>query len=168
MHTLIYTSTDDLLAWAGQAIGTTFDPSAKAIGLRWLGKLRAVSVFDHFSDGDCAIHVASNGSRRWLTRHFLVASFAYPFLERRQRRLTSLIPATNIASYRFCTNLGFRVEGCIREGASPPPKEGEGPIPPVVQAGAVPGDLIVLGMLKDECRWIRPEFLRRVKEHTYG
>lgn len=150
MRKLIYTRKAELLDWAARVIGCPFEASSHAIGFETDGRLRAVSVFDHFSDGDCAVHVASDGSRHWLARHFLMATFAYPFLDRQQPRATSLIPASNKASLSFCQKIGFSVEGKMRQAAGT-------------------DDLIVLGMLRDECRWLRPEFLRRVKEiHGHG
>ena len=88
------------------------------------------------------MHIASDGSRNWLSRDFLAAMFAYPFVQLRLHRVTGLIAASNADSLRFARHIGFRDEGVMREGAPD-------------------GDMMVLGMLRRECRWI-------AKEHRHG
>lgn len=138
---LIYNADDILIPWAAERIGIQrFRDDATAIGTETDGKIRSVCVFDNFSDADVYIHIASDGSRTWLTREFLVACFAFPFIQLGLPRVTGLVPASNDAAMRFDLKLGFQVEGRCRE--------------------AVPGgdDLMVLGMLRRECRFIPEEY----------
>lgn len=140
MNRLVYGEDERLLEWAVQRIGLhAFRPDAVAIGLENDGEVRAVCVFDGFSTVDCNMHIASDGSGRWLTRSFLTACFAYPFLQCKLRRVTGLVPARNAAALRFDEGLGFRREGYHRN-ANP-----EG------------GDLISMGMLREHCRFIPQE-----------
>lgn len=112
MATVIYNQNDRLLAWANERTGNgSFRPDAQAIGLERDGELSAVCVFDSFSQFDCLMHVASDGSKRWLTREFLVHCFAYPFITCGLSRVSSHIAESNKASLRFNLKLGFKAEG---------------------------------------------------------
>lgn len=136
MAELIYGQEDNLLPWAQDRIGVSFRRDAYTIGLERSSRLVAVVVFDNFTDGDCNMHIASDGTSAWLTKSFLAAAFAYPFTQLGLRRVTGMVPADNEAALRFDTHLGFE-----REGYHP-------------QAGQDGRDLISLGMLKSACRFI--------------
>ena len=123
--------------WAAKKIGIdNFRPDAVTITALKDGNIAAVTVFDTFSGNDCQVHVASDGSRTWLSRQYLHLAFAYPFLQLKLRRVTSLVSEKNAASLNFCQQSGFTQEGRLRKAA----ERGE--------------DLILLGMLREECRWI--------------
>lgn len=136
MAKVIYADQQACLVWAAGRIGiSAFRSDARAIGLERDGVLVAVSVYDTFSPGSCAMHIASDGSGRWLNKDFLFSMFAYPFIQCGFRRVTGLISASNTASLRFARHIGFQDEGVLREEAPD-------------------GDVIVLGMLRRECKWI--------------
>jgi len=129
------------LPWAASRIGINkFKDDAKSIALIKDEEILAVTVFDSFSDADCSIHIASNGSKRFLTREFLVKCFAYPFIQCRFNRITGLVPENNFAALKFDLHLGFKQEGLVREAM--PDKQ----------------NIIVLGMLRRECRFIPLEY----------
>lgn len=135
--------TDDppaMLAWAAEIIGLErFKSDARAIGVKRRGALCAVVVYDCFGPCDCNMHVASDGSRTWLTRRVLVEVFSYPFVQLKLRRVTALIPEKKAHAIRFNEHLGFRLEGRCPE--------------------AMPDDDIqIRGMLRRECRFIPPEY----------
>ena len=136
MATLIYGSEDRLLPWAQERIGVTFRTDAYTLGLEKDGELVAVVVYDNFSDGDCNMHIASDGTRAWMNKSLLVSAFAYPFMQLGLRRVTGMVPAHNADALAFDEHLGF-----VREGFHP-------------QAGPGGTDLITLGMLKSACRFI--------------
>lgn len=127
------------IPWARDRIGLLrpFEQYAKAIMLLDDQKLLAVTVYTDYAPRNISLHIASNGSKRWLTRAFLLASFDYPFDQLGVRRVTGLVAASNPAALKFDLHLGFRVEGRMR-GAS---EDGS--------------DLLVLGMLRHECRYLR-------------
>lgn len=129
-----------LLAWAAERIGVPgFKPDAKAIGILRRGQLVAVVVYDAFSACDCNMHVASDGSRHWMTRTALIEAFCYPFVQLKLRRVTALIPTKKTDAIRFNEHLGFKLEGLCPE--------------------AMPDDdLQVRGMLRRECRFIPQEY----------
>ena len=84
---------------------------------------------------DCQMHVASRPGAKWATRDFLFHAFNYPFNQMGCVRVTGPVKASNETALKFDKRLGFVEEGRLRKAM-----DGE--------------DLIILGMLKDECRWI--------------
>lgn len=140
MTDIVYDDVPALLAWAAEKIGLRrFKPDARAFGVKRRGDLCAVIVYDSFSECDCHMHVASDGSHTWLTRKVLIQAFGYPFVERDMRRVTTLIPEKKTDAIRFNEHLGFRLEGRCPE--------------------AMPDDDIqIRGMLRKECRFIPPEY----------
>lgn len=133
--TLIYGKEETLLPWAKERIGINFRDDARTIGLEKDGSPVAVVVFDTFSDCDCCMHIASDGTKAWMNKTLLLATFAFPFTQLGFRRVTALVPAKNAAALAFDENIGF-----VREGYHP---------------HACPDDdLISLGLLRENCRFI--------------
>jgi RimJ/RimL family protein N-acetyltransferase len=139
--TVIYGQEDRLLPWAQERIGVTFRKDAFTIGLEKAGELVAVVVYDNFSETDCCMHIASDGTGAWMSKDLLVRSFAYPFVQLGLLRVTGLVPANNDTALKFDENLGF-----VREGYHP-------------KAAPGGGDLISLGMLRESCRFIPKEHM---------
>jgi RimJ/RimL family protein N-acetyltransferase len=106
----------------------------EAIGLEKGGDLIAGVVYNQVSEFNCSMHVAAIPGRRWLTREYLNACFRYPFVQLGLLRVTGLVPAKNQQALRFDLHLGFKVEGIMRRCLGS-------------------DDLVVLGMLREECRY---------------
>lgn len=99
------------------------------------GDLISGVVYNLYSGADIAMHVAGVGPN-WLSRSYLRAAFTYPFVQLGCRRVSGFVPASNAAARRFDEHVGFQREGLMRH--------------------ALPDDdIIVYGMLREECRWIR-------------
>lgn len=146
MFTVVYEPQAEMIAWAEERIpNNEFRNDAKAIGIERDGTLCGVVVFDNFSIGQCCCSVASDGSRRWITRELLIRVFAYPFIQLNYWRLTCLVAETNADSLRLCENFGWVQEGRIRRGAP----NGD--------------DMIVLGMLREECRFLPERMAGKVR-----
>jgi RimJ/RimL family protein N-acetyltransferase len=96
------------------------------------GELTAAVMYDNFTHINIDAHVRGT----YWPRYFLRETFRYPFNQLKVTRLTARVPALNKASQEFVRRLGFHFEGCVRKALA----GGE--------------DLIVYGMLKDECRWL--------------
>jgi len=138
---VIYGQEERLLPWAAERTGGgRFRPDAYTIGLERDGKLVAVVVFDGFSECDCNIHIASDGTRAWMNKELLLRTFAYPFVQLGYRRITGLVPAKNAQALAFNEHLGFEREGLCRYGL---PDD----------------DLVIMGLLRERCRFI-PEHFR--------
>lgn len=134
---LIYGEEERLLPWAAERIGIPcFRRDAYCIGVERKGVLAAVVVFDTFSDVECYMHVASDGEGKWLSRGALAAFFSYPFVQLGFERVTGLVPASNAAALNFDKHIGF-----VQEGYHP-------------KAGPGGDDLVSLGMLRENCRFI--------------
>ena len=137
----IYDDQERLISWASEVIGFTPRPDVQHMGWQENGVLRAVVLWDGFSECDCNIHIASDGTGRWLRRPFLRAAFAHPFAQWNLRRVTALVPSKNTAALRFDLHLGFKREGVIRH--------------------ALPDDdITILGLLREDCRFIPQEYRR--------
>lgn len=136
---LIYGDEERLLPWAASRVGIgDFRRDAYTIGLERDDNLVAVVVFDGFSTCDCNMHLASDGTGKWMNRAILAASFAYPFIQLRLNRVTGLVPATNEYALKLNEHLGFEREGLCRK--------------------ALPDDdMVVMGLLRENCRWVPKE-----------
>lgn len=136
---LIYGQEDRLLPWAEERIGAGhFRRDAYCIGLEKDGELVAVVVFDSFSSVDCNMHIASDGTRAWMNKALLLSAFAYPFTQLGLRRVTGVVPAKNEQAIAFDQHLGFEREGYCHH--------------------ALPDDdIVILGMLRENCRFINKE-----------
>ena len=132
---LVYDRQEELLNWAALRLGLGFHSDACGIGWEDDEGIRAVVVYDRHSSVDCCMHIASDGSRRWMTKQFLYAAFAHPFIQWGYRRITGLVAEENTAALKFDSHIGFKHEGVIRNGTPN-------------------GNLIVLGLLREECRFI--------------
>lgn len=125
--------------WVGEQLGfeSGFD-SAKAIGIERDGNLIGGAVYNYWFPGvDIRMHIAGAHGEPWLSRSILNALFYYPFVELGLRRITYPIAASNAASLKLARHFGTVHEGTIRHGWL----NGD--------------DLLVFGMLREECRWLK-------------
>lgn len=107
-------------------------------GIGWAknGSLVAGVAYAEWNGPNVVCHIASDGSRRWLTRAYLWTIFDYPFNQLACNRITVCVGEGNAASTRFVKHLGFILEAKL--------------------AGAHPtGDLLIFRLRKHECRWIK-------------
>lgn len=103
------------------------------IGLERDRKLRAGVVYTNYSRGNVFASIVIDGR---MNRQFLHAIFFNPFIAWGVRHITCTIEDENLKSIKLCTHLGFKECGRLR------------------QAAFNGGDIIILGMLKSECRWL--------------
>ena len=124
--------------FASKVLGETFEygPCKCLANLHDDGSIAAVVIYAHMSDFNCVLHVASDGSRRWLSQEFLYWVFAVPFEQWGKVRVTGLVAESNKAALRLDLGLGFVVEGRIRRAFGN-------------------DDGILLGMLREECRALK-------------
>lgn len=101
------------------------------------GNLVGGVLFDHYYGRSIAMHVAGDG-RRWLNREFLHVCADYAFKQLGVHKILGMVPSLNTDAMRFNLKLGFEQEAVIKD--------------------AVPGgDLIILSMTRDQCRWLSKE-----------
>ncbi len=113
----------------------------RAIGLRREGVLVAGVAYEGFNGRNLWVHLAGEPGARWMTRDFLRAGFAYPFLVCGCERISGYVNESNAAARRLNEHLGWKPEARLH-GAAP-----DG------------GDVILYAMWKKECRYIKSESL---------
>lgn len=129
--------------WVCERTGGKYNGMDRAIGLvehqgPMITRILAGVLYDQFNGASISMHVASDGTRRWLNREFLRYAFSYPFEQLGVRRITGLVPSTNMDARRFDEHLGFVHEATLS------------------QAGPGGCDLLVYRMFRGDCRWLEP------------
>lgn len=117
-------------------------PLHASMGMQGLGLIKdeemiAGVLFDDYNGSNMWMHVAAMPGRRWMTRDFLYATFAYPFLQLNLKRLSGWVEADNLDARRFDEHIGFKQEAVLK------------------QAGRNGVDVIVYSMFKEDCRFIK-------------
>ena len=128
------------MSFVADRVGAKRFEKYAAIGLESDGELIAGVVFDNRCEANIMMHVASNGTRHWMTPAYMAACFGYAFYQEKVNLIIGLVRADNIEAQRFDEHLGFK-----RRGQLP-------------QACTDGTDLIVYGMLKNECRYIEGKY----------
>lgn len=137
MKTVVYGQDQHILKWVGDRVDEqTFGPGAIALGLEEDGELISGVVYNMYTVASICMHVAAVPGKRWMTREYLWRAFAYPFIQLNCHRVTGLVRIDNEESRRFAEHLGFRREGLLRRACT----DGT--------------DMILYGMLAEECRWL--------------
>jgi RimJ/RimL family protein N-acetyltransferase len=128
---------EEIAAWMKARLpGFTVWTPYEAIGFTdSRGEIIGAVLYDNFVGFNIEMHAAGEG--HWLTRTSLAEIFGYPFMQLQCRRVTARVSAKNLRSQRMCEHAGFTLEGRCREGF------------------ADGSDLLVYGMLKRECRWLK-------------
>jgi RimJ/RimL family protein N-acetyltransferase len=127
----------DLLRWAGDVIGATYNPDLSA----WISKLNpdgtplVVVVFDRFDEHNCQMHIASDGTKRWYSKEFVSTCYRYAFNQMNLKRVTVVIREDNVKSLKACKQLGHTQEG-------------------ILKAWFGKKDGVLMRMLKTECKWL--------------
>lgn len=107
----------------------------EAIGLERDGSPIAAVIYNRYTGTDISMSYAGTPGTQWLTKGFLRAMWAYPFLQLKVQRVTGLIASRNEASLQFAQRMGAKVEGRLRN--------------------ALPDDdQVLVGMIRSECRWV--------------
>lgn len=137
MKTVVYGQDKSICEWVGRRVDElSFGDGATGIGLEEDGELISGVVFNMYTGPSICMHVAAIPGRKWMTREYLWRAFAYPFLQLNCHRVTGLVRVDNFESIRFANHLGFRQEGLLRKACTDTT------------------DMILYGMLKEECRWV--------------
>jgi len=128
---------DRIGPWVCERTGGHFEPScSSAIGLEQEGELVAGVLYDQFNGRSVCMHVASDGTRSWMSREYLAMAFDYPFHQLGVKKIIGLVDSTNADALAFDKALGFEVECEIED------------------AGKT-GSLVILTMSRDRCRWLK-------------
>lgn len=115
-------------------------PCADMQALAWINKetnqIEWVVGYTGFIGKTCQMHVVNLGTRR-VPRKLLWAAFDYPFNQVGLKTIFGIVNSNNERAMQFDRHLGFkeamRFDG-LHEGG---------------------GDMVILRMNKDDCRWIK-------------
>lgn len=135
-HALDY-DLDSVLPFAQSLIvGLARSEDMRCIGLRRDGDLVAAAVYEGFNGRNMWVHLAGVPGGRWMTRDFLRAGFAYPFLVCGVQRLSGYVNASNTEARRLNEHFGYQEEARLK--------------------GAAPGgeDVILYVMWRKDCRYV--------------
>lgn len=136
---LLFNADDRVADFINDHIGFDFMPEGefRCVGVLDVdGFLVSGACFHNFFGSGSYMSGASSKPRRWATRPALAGIFAYAFKTLSLQRLTTLVAVDNALAQSWNEKSGFQREGLMR-------KAGDGGV-----------DLIVYGMLEQECRWI--------------
>jgi RimJ/RimL family protein N-acetyltransferase len=109
---------------------------AQAIGLARDSELIAGAVYEGFNGHNVWVHLAGMPGRRWMTRQFLYAGFAYPFIQLGCSRISGYVEAWNLEARRLDEHFGYKQEAVLHGAAS------DG------------GDVILYVMRREDCRYV--------------
>lgn len=134
---MIVTDASRIGPWVCERTGGRYEPGCSAaIGWEEDGKLRAGVLYDQYNGQSICMHVASDGTRKWMTREYLAYSFWYPFVQLKVKKILGLVDSTNENAMSFDKALGFKVEHVIED------------------AGKT-GSLVILSMSPEDCKWLK-------------
>jgi RimJ/RimL family protein N-acetyltransferase len=134
---VVYGEDSRVCKWVQELVDEDdFGDGAVGIGLEKDGELVAGVVFNNYNKASIHMHVGAKKGTNWLTREYLTRCFAYPFIQLKVNRVTGLVRIDNLAAQKFDEHLGFKREGLVRQGCT----DGT--------------DMILYGLLKDECRYL--------------
>jgi hypothetical protein len=98
-------------------------------------------VYEDYNGANVCMHQRIVGR---LTPAFLWNAFHYPFMQLGCVRVTGLVPDDNRKALALNLHLGFEIEARLERA-----RRG--------------GDLIVMRMFRERCRFIRPEWVEKAK-----
>jgi len=119
--------------WVADKLGAHFS-NAQGIGCA-NGEIVAGVVYENWNGRNVVCHIASDLSKRWMTRKYLQTIFDYPFNQMKADRITAPVAASNRDSRRFLEHLGFELEATL-EDADPT------------------GDLLLYRLFRNDCKWV--------------
>lgn len=130
---MIITDSSIVGPWVCERTGGVFEEkTSTAIG--WIRGDELVSgvVYDMHNGRSICMHVATLGP---MTRGFIRTAFDYPFNQLGLSKVIGLVDSTNEKALKLDKHLGFVQEACIKDAAKD-------------------GDLLILTMTRQQCRWI--------------
>ena len=134
MKRVVWDESERVGKWVFDHFGSHFDPlSATALGVESDGQIVGGCVYEKFAGQSLVMHCAGTG--HWLTREFLRAMFAYPFVQLGVKKVIGPVDSSNEQARAFNEHLGFVPEAVIADGAPY-------------------GDLIMYTLTRQQCRYL--------------
>ena len=139
MSTLVFDQSERVGAWVAQQVGQTADwGGAYAMGVEMNGEIVAGVVFNNYNGANATAHIAIAKPCK-AARELIKHAFRYAFVHCGLQRLTGMVPASEPKTAAFDLHLGFEEEFVMKRAAP------DG------------GDMLVLVMWPDKCRWLLEE-----------
>lgn len=96
----------------------------------------AVTAFSDYNGASIRMHVAIEGK---LTREYIRFCYYYPFEQLKVNKVIGLVNSNNKEALRFDLHSGWVIEAIIKDAAPD-------------------GDMYILSMTKEQCRFLRTKF----------
>ncbi len=134
----------EVVEWIAKRTGE-FNGFGTDIGIGWAkdGKLVAGVAYANWNGVNVETHIASDGSKKWLTKKYLYTILDYPYNQLGVKRITSCVGEGNADSRRFVEHLGFSLEARL-EKAHPT------------------GDLLIYRMFAKDCKYVEIKDAKKV------
>lgn len=113
------------------------------------GEILVGVVYEGFNQASICMHVAAKPGSLWATKEFLWTAFAYPFNQLQVRKVIGILSGANLPAVRLDLHLGFVHEATLKD-AHPD------------------GDLVILTMTREQCRWLNFEGNSHGKQQQEG
>lgn len=95
----------------------------------------AVIFEEYFPNGSVRIHVAVDDPKS-VTRRAISEVFEYPFYQLGVKKVIGIVDSANAAALAFDMKIGFQIEAVIEHAYDM-------------------GDMYILSMTQEQCRWLR-------------
>lgn len=136
---VLYGADAQVIRWIAERIeGYRGSPDAHALGVVRGDKLVAAVTYENCNGVHLESCIAADPGTAWASRRVMRHLFGYPFLQVGVRAISVSAGMDNPASINLAVKMGFTPEALIRYAAP---------------SGA---DMVVLKMLREDCRWIAP------------
>lgn len=134
---LTYAAVQDILrTWLCRRIGYRGHEDMRCIGIARDGRINAVVGFDNFNGSAVEMHVASDGTRRWMNKALLRAAFDYAFRVCSAKVAIGRVPSGNTEAVSMNLKLGFKNVARIEHGHPD-------------------GALYIMTMRREDCRYLK-------------
>lgn len=128
-----------VIDWMLDKMGGRFSQDAIGFGLVENGAIIAAAAFDVYRPCSNSIECAMAFDKP-VTRRFLRECACFVYQNLGVNRAQAVINLSNLKSINTTLRLGFTIEGLLRQGGT----NGE--------------DAVIMGLLRDECRWIHHNY----------
>jgi hypothetical protein len=120
--------------WFSEANGNEYHISDMTyIAAESNGKITCATGYTCYNGVSMDMHVALKG---WFNKEFIWYAFHFPFVELGIHKLIAPTPSVNVKSLRVSKHFGFILEATIKDGAPD-------------------GDLCLMTMTKEQCRYLK-------------
>lgn len=128
----------DLLGpWAWKLMGAScWSPEGRtALGYVEDGEPKWAMIYDHYEKNSIQMHVAGDHPKYW-SRRALQAVFEYPFYQLRVKKVIGIVNSENTRALSIHLRLGWQMEAVVKDVYDM-------------------GDMYILSMTQEQCRWLR-------------